>query len=152
MARIFCRLSGAICVLLIFLLSSAALEAQTVAVAEVSGLITDQTVAEVVNAQVIMTETDKDQSHTVVTDSRGQYVLPNLPVGPYRLEAVRTAGRRNIRRRKHDPERLELRPADRRLRSPHLTIRHEAYLLSGGNALLLSLNKRAALQIGKRLS
>src|SRR5260370_13935043 len=33
-----------------------------------------------------MTETDKQSSRATVTDARGRYDLPNLPVGPYRLE------------------------------------------------------------------
>ena len=33
-----------------------------------------------------MLETDKQSLHTTVTDAQGQYVLPGLPIGPYRLE------------------------------------------------------------------
>jgi len=58
---------------------------QTTAVAEVSGLVTDQTGAAVPGALVRMLETDKQAAHTVLTDPQGRYVLPNLPVGPYRL-------------------------------------------------------------------
>jgi hypothetical protein len=72
----------------LLLLSSAycRLSAQTTAVAQVSGTVTDQSGAAIANAQVTMTETDKDQVHRVASDSGGHYVLPNLPVGPYRLE------------------------------------------------------------------
>jgi len=62
------------------------LHGQTTAVAQVSGTVTDATGAAVANAQVTMTETDKSVSRTVNTDASGQYVLANLPVGPYRLE------------------------------------------------------------------
>jgi hypothetical protein len=62
------------------------LNAQTTAVAQISGTITDASGAAVANAQVTMTETDKDQVHATASDSTGHYVLPNLPVGPYRFE------------------------------------------------------------------
>ena len=60
--------------------------AQSVAVAQVSGTVTDASGAAMANAQVTMTETDKGSVHNATTDASGQYVLPNLPVGPYRLE------------------------------------------------------------------
>ncbi len=67
-------------------LPASALHAQTTAVAQVSGTVTDASGGAVANAQVTMTETDKGQVHTGATDSSGHYVLPNLPVGPYRFE------------------------------------------------------------------
>lgn len=67
------------------------LSAQTVAVAQISGTVTDPSGAAVVNAQVTMTETDKQETHSAVTDGSGSYTLPNLPVGPYRLE-VKSSG------------------------------------------------------------
>src|ERR1700694_1273913 len=60
--------------------------AQAVAIAQVSGSVTDQSGSAIPNAQVTMTETDKQAVHTTVTDAQGQYVLPGLPVGPYPLE------------------------------------------------------------------
>src|SRR5438552_5205490 len=68
------------------LFSTARLEGQAVAIAQVSGVVTDQSGSAVPNAQVRMTEVDKALPHTTVSDSGGQYALPNLPVGPYRLE------------------------------------------------------------------
>jgi Carboxypeptidase regulatory-like domain len=65
--------------------------AQAVAVAGVSGTVTDVTGAVVGQADVIMTQVDTGQNHATQTDSEGRYVLPSLPVGPYRLE-VRKAG------------------------------------------------------------
>jgi hypothetical protein len=35
-----------------------------------------------------MTETDKQLNRTAVTDQQGRYTLPNVPVGPYRLEVT----------------------------------------------------------------
>jgi hypothetical protein len=50
--------------------------------------VTDQSGAAVVHATVTMTETDKDAVRSTFTDSSGAYVLANLPVGPYRMEAT----------------------------------------------------------------
>jgi hypothetical protein len=60
--------------------------AQAVAIAEVSGTVSDPTGAAVAGAQVKITEVDKQQARTTITDPQGHYTLPNLPVGPYRLE------------------------------------------------------------------
>jgi hypothetical protein len=74
-----------------FLLWAPAARSQTVAVAEVSGAVTDPTGAAIAGAAVSMTETDKQIVRSTVTDSQGNYALPELPVGPYRLE-VRANG------------------------------------------------------------
>ena len=62
------------------------LRGQVTAVAQVSGSITDPSGAAIGNAQVTMTEVDKRTVHSTTTDANGSYTLPNLPVGPYRLE------------------------------------------------------------------
>src|SRR3954451_12036897 len=64
--------------------------AQAVANAGVSGQVTDQSGGAVSGATVKMTETEKGVPHTTTTDSDGRYTIPNLPVGPYRLEATGT--------------------------------------------------------------
>jgi Carboxypeptidase regulatory-like domain len=63
-----------------------AAHAQTVAVAEISGTVTDASAAAIPKAEVVATETDKQVTRSTVTDAQGYYALPNLPVGPYRLE------------------------------------------------------------------
>ena len=73
------------------LLSGSFLNAQTTAVAEVSGVVSDSSGKIIVGAEVTMTETSKGVVRTAATDNDGRYVLPNLPVGPYRLE-VSSAG------------------------------------------------------------
>ncbi len=78
---------GLFAVLFVFTLR---LNAQAVAIAQVNGLVTDPSGAAVVGVHIVMTETDKEVQHSVVTDSVGRYVLPNLPTGPYRLEAKAT--------------------------------------------------------------
>jgi Carboxypeptidase regulatory-like domain len=62
--------------------------AQAVANAQIAGQVTDPTGASVAGADVKAIETDRNVSHATVTDSNGHYVLPNLPVGPYRLETT----------------------------------------------------------------
>jgi len=62
------------------------LRGQAVAIAEVSGIATDQSGSAVAGAQITITQTDKQTVRTTVTDSGGRYVLPNLAVGPYRLQ------------------------------------------------------------------
>src|SRR5437764_13046116 len=68
-----------------------ALRAQAVAVAQVSGNVTDPSGAAIPNATVTMTETDKQLVRTTVADATGSYLLANLPVGPYRLEVKAAA-------------------------------------------------------------
>jgi len=62
------------------------LRAQNTAVAQVSGTVTDATGGALANAQVSMTDTEKGIAHNTTSDASGQYALPNLPVGPYRME------------------------------------------------------------------
>ena len=59
---------------------------QAVSIAEVSGVIADPTGAAIPNATVKITETEKEFSRTVTSDANGLYILPGLPVGPYRLD------------------------------------------------------------------
>src|SRR3982750_1391036 len=62
--------------------------AQAVANAGVSGQVTWQSGGGVSGATVKMTETEKGVPHAATTDSDGRYTIPNLPVGPYRLDAT----------------------------------------------------------------
>jgi hypothetical protein len=71
---------------LILLLTSAAAPAQT-STAEVSGKVTDESGAVLPGVTVTVTQIDTGFTRTVVTDGSGTYVMPNLPTGPYRLEA-----------------------------------------------------------------
>jgi hypothetical protein len=61
-------------------------DAQAVAIAQLAGRITDPSGAAVASAQIRAIETGKQQVHTTSSDSDGRYVIPNLPVGAYRLE------------------------------------------------------------------
>ena len=61
--------------------------AQTVAIAQVSGVVSDQSGAALPGVEVEATQTATGATRFVVTDAKGEYVLSNLPIGPYRLEA-----------------------------------------------------------------
>ena len=54
--------------------------------AELSGRVTDQTGAVLPGVEVTATQTDTSVSRVAVTNETGSYSLPNLPVGPYRVE------------------------------------------------------------------
>ncbi len=56
--------------------------------AQVSGTVTDQSGAVLPGVEVTATQTGTGLTRNVVTNETGSYVLPNLPVGPYRLEAA----------------------------------------------------------------
>jgi hypothetical protein len=58
-------------------------------VAQISGTVTDQTGAVVPEVQVTAIRTETGVKRTVVTDNTGLYVIPDLPLGPYRLEAMK---------------------------------------------------------------
>jgi hypothetical protein len=69
------------------LLSLPVLFGQAVSVGSVSGVVTDQSGSAVPGVTVNMTETERSTVHTTTTGADGRYNFPNLPVGPYRLEA-----------------------------------------------------------------
>ena len=58
-------------------------------VAQISGAVTDQTGAVVPDVDVTATQVETGNKRTARTDSAGFYVIPNLPLGPYRLEATK---------------------------------------------------------------
>ena len=64
----------------------AGLYAQSVATSQIAGTIEDSTGLAIQGAQVRATQTNTGQVRTAQTGSDGGYVLPSLPIGPYRLE------------------------------------------------------------------
>lgn len=82
-------LTATFIVSLVFLLFSPALaRAQAVANAQIHGTVTDATGAVVAGVTVKATQTATGQVQSTISNSDGTYVLPNLPVGPYTLEAT----------------------------------------------------------------
>ena len=62
-----------------------AMHAQTVT-SQISGTVRDSSGAVLPGVEVKITNADTTATRTVITDETGSYVVPNLPVGPYRLE------------------------------------------------------------------
>src|SRR5437773_10911787 len=60
--------------------------AQAVSTSQIRGTVKDQTGAVLPGAEVTATQTDTGAKRTVLCDETGSYILPNLPIGPYRLE------------------------------------------------------------------
>ena len=90
MERIITRLATRLATRLVYgflvlTLSSASLWAQ--ATAQISGTVRDQTGAVLPGVEVTATQTDTGITRTAVTNETGSYVLSNLALGPYRLEA-----------------------------------------------------------------
>jgi hypothetical protein len=67
--------------------------AQTVAVAQLSGTVVDESGGALPGVDVTVTQTGTGMTRSVVTGSRGEYVFTNLPVGPYSLSAKLTGFR-----------------------------------------------------------
>src|SRR6266581_1000109 len=57
------------------------------ATAQISGTVQDQSGAVLPGSEITATQTDTGVSRTTIANETGYYVLPNLPLGPYRLEA-----------------------------------------------------------------
>jgi hypothetical protein len=70
----------------VMVLNSATLVwSQAVAVAQLSGAVIDTSGAAIQNAQVRVIQTDMGLERITTSGKDGIYVLPNLPVGPYKL-------------------------------------------------------------------
>jgi len=80
-------LLGSMSVFLFLLVSGgcAHLRAQSVAVAQIQGVISDPSGAAVPDAEIQATQTDTGLAVKTVSGSGGNYILPNLLVGPYSL-------------------------------------------------------------------
>src|SRR5215467_5548859 len=70
-----------LCVLVCF-----GLHAQSQATAQIQGTVQDASGLAVPGVEVKVTQTDTGTLRTTTTNADGVYVLPNLPIGPYRLE------------------------------------------------------------------
>lgn len=60
--------------------------AQATANSQIAGVVRDASGAAIPGAQVTAVQVQTGASRTVVSQADGSYTLPNLPVGPYRLE------------------------------------------------------------------
>ena len=73
------------------LLAHAGLWAQTAAGSQISGTVQDSNGSAIVGAVVRVTQTETGFTRTAVTGMDGVYRFPDLPVGPYRIEATQKA-------------------------------------------------------------
>ncbi|HTR37071.1 MAG TPA: carboxypeptidase regulatory-like domain-containing protein [Bryobacteraceae bacterium] len=67
-------------------LCAVAMWAQSQNTAQIQGTVQDATGSAVPGAQITATQTTTGVSRVVTTGADGRYVLPNLPIGPYRME------------------------------------------------------------------
>jgi hypothetical protein len=58
------------------------------ATAQISGTARDQSGAVLPSVEITVTQTDTGITRNAITNETGSYVLPNLAIGPYRLEAA----------------------------------------------------------------
>src|SRR5688572_24407742 len=58
------------------------------ATAQISGSVKDQTGAVLPGVEVTATQTATGVKRSAVTDETGSYILQNLPIGPYTIEAA----------------------------------------------------------------
>src|SRR5262245_134055 len=63
-------------------------EVRAQATAQLSGTIADPTGALLPGVEISATNTATNTTRTTVSNETGSYVLPNLPLGPYTLEAT----------------------------------------------------------------
>jgi hypothetical protein len=61
--------------------------------AQISGTVKDQSGAVLPGVEVTVTQTETGISRSTLTNETGGFELPNLPLGPYRLEAALTGFR-----------------------------------------------------------
>src|SRR5262249_29707777 len=78
---IVCALSGGVLCLFLGALAWAQ------GTAQISGTVKDQSGAVLPGVEVTATQTDTGIARSAVTNETGSFVLPNLAIGPYRLEA-----------------------------------------------------------------
>src|SRR3954469_4207707 len=75
-------------VFLIAVLVSAAAFGQAQGTSQINGIVKDPSGAVLPGVEVTATQTATSISRQAVSDERGNFVLPNLPVGPYKVEAA----------------------------------------------------------------
>ena len=80
-------LRGAFAGLLCLHLAAVVLQGQA-STAQISGTVRDESGGVLPGVDVTVTQTDTGLERSAVTDENGSYTLTNLPIGPYRLQAM----------------------------------------------------------------
>src|SRR5579862_4606302 len=65
------------------------LSAQTISTSQIRGTIVDASGAPVPGAQITLTQTATGAVRTATSGANGDYLLPELPVGPYQLAVTK---------------------------------------------------------------
>src|ERR687892_2731699 len=94
MTRVLRELLGG---LLVVLLTGVVAAAQVGSTAQINGTVSDDSGGVLPGADVTAIQTDTGFKRSTVSDVTGAYTLPNLPIGPYRLE-VSLSGFRSFQR------------------------------------------------------
>ena len=79
-----------IATLIVCVMSLSVTWAQSQNTSQITGTVQDASGAPVPGAQIKATQTDTGVSRVVSSENDGVYVLPNLPIGPYRLEVTKS--------------------------------------------------------------
>src|SRR5438477_708365 len=85
MTQVLSRLFG------VWLLSAFAYLAafgQAQGTSQINGVVKDPSGAVLPGVEVTATQTSTNVTRQTVSDERGNFILPNLPVGPYKVEAA----------------------------------------------------------------
>jgi len=83
------RITGVALSALLFVLTLPAFAtAQAGSTAQIAGTVKDESGGVLPGVTITVTQTNTSATRTAVSDEAGGYVIPNLPVGPYRLEAT----------------------------------------------------------------
>ena len=66
------------------------------AVSQISGTVADPSGAAIPDVQITATQTATGTSRTVTSDASGSFTLTNLPIGPYRLDTMKSGFRGHV--------------------------------------------------------
>src|SRR5579862_270097 len=81
-------LATALFLLLVSTYGHSAAAPQAQGTATINGTVKDPSGAVLPGVEVTATQTSTNVSRQSVSDERGNFILPNLPVGPYKVEAA----------------------------------------------------------------
>jgi len=82
------RYRSAVVIGLVVLFVSAAVRAQVISTAQIRGAVQDPSGAAVAGATITLTQTATGAVQTAVSTADGTYSLPDLAIGPYRMEVT----------------------------------------------------------------
>lgn len=98
--KIQLKVKAAVCAssaaFMMFIAGAAALQAQSTAA--ITGTVTDATAAAVTGAVITVRNVGTTASRTVATDSQGRYIVPDLPIGDYEVQAAQSGFQTVVRK------------------------------------------------------